>query len=608
MSNSDPEDNLGDSAPVDKTKRPAGELHGESALGQNQDQNAVQLETQIQAQIQAQAQAELRQNEFNQVAPSLDDPRVTREKLSFLTEKVETGIKTNLDLDSDADEKKSREFTVSAKGVKEGGKEGGKDKLDASANAGLFFPIGLRQHFQLRKADTGKDSLLNEQELKILKSHLDELILQTYIGDDARLTAGEKAALFQVQKNLSQTRSLGEALSNALHLARLLQHLRYIEEAKKATSFALGIDPDNHLGKQLFKELERVHPTDLGTTAALATFNPISKEKLKTRIINLSGGSVTVIGDLLIDRLLEGKPERISREAPVLILEHVSTEHIPGGAANTAHNVTAIGGKCHAIGICGKDEFTEKLGECLENYGITHDLVQDESRPTTVKTRIISKSHSLMQQLLRIDRISHEPISKEVEKQLIDKVNALSPKENHALVLSDYKAGVITDGVIEAVKNLAKTHNLLVIVDAQGDFQRFQDCTLMTPNQPDAEAYARVSIADSTSLAKLGEILLAKSGVKNLLVTRGGEGMVLFQKGKPMFELPAFNRSDVFDVTGAGDTVVATMALALTTGATMEEAMALGNLAASIVVRKPGTAVTSQREMLEHLDKLNLPD
>jgi rfaE bifunctional protein kinase chain/domain len=146
----------------------------------------------------------------------------------------------------------------------------------------------------------------------------------------------------------------------------------------------------------------------------------------------------------------------------------------------------------------------------------------------------------------------------------------------------------------------------MVIVDAQNSFERFGNCTLMTPNQPDAEAASGIKITSRESLKQLGDVLLNKSGVKALLVTRGGDGMVLFERGKPMVELPAFNRSEVFDVTGAGDTVVATMALALTSGASMPEAMALGNLAASIVVRKPGTEVTSQKEMLQHLEQLNL--
>ncbi len=519
------------------------------------------------------------------------------EKRAFLTRKIETGgLSRHIEPEKKDEIRTRKEFTLA----------GNDSDLNPSANPGLFFPIGLRQHFQLRKSEfecEKKDLRLNN-----LKPQITDLILETHITDDDKLTSAERAGLARARENLTNSLSPGDALSNALHLARLYQHLRYIEEAKKSTLFALGIDPDNQLGKQLFKELERVHPTDLGVKSTVPMMSPLSRNRLKTRIINLSGGSVTVVGDLLIDRLLEGKPERISREAPVLILEHVSTEHIPGGAANTAHNVTALGGKCHAIGICGEDGFADSLAKCLEAHGITHDLVKDKTRPTTVKTRIISKSHSLMQQLLRIDRISHEPISRESEAALIEKINNAQNVETHAVILSDYKAGVITDGVIAAVKKMAREKDLMVIVDAQGDFQRFQDCTLMTPNQPDAEAYAQMEINSKESLQKLGEILLDKSGVKALLVTRGGEGMVLFQKGKPMFEIPAFNRSEVFDVTGAGDTVVATMALALTSGASMEEAMALGNLAASIVVRKPGTAVTNQKEMLEHLEKLNLPD
>ncbi|MBI5172620.1 MAG: bifunctional ADP-heptose synthase [Candidatus Obscuribacter sp.] len=519
------------------------------------------------------------------------------EKRAFLTRKIETGgLSRHIEPEKKDEIRTRKEFTLA----------GNDSDLNPSANPGLFFPIGLRQHFQLRKSEFEGEK--SELRLNNLKPQITDLILETHITDDDKLTSAERAGLARARENLSNSLSPADALSNALHLARLYQHLRYIEEAKKSTLFALGIDPDNQLGKQLFKELERVHPTDLGVKSAVPMMSPLSRNRLKTRIINLSGGAVTVVGDLLIDRLLEGKPERISREAPVLILEHVSTEHIPGGAANTAHNVTALGGKCHAIGICGEDGFADSLAKCLEAHGITHDLVKDKTRPTTVKTRIISKSHSLMQQLLRIDRISHEPISRESEAALIEKINNAQNVETHAIILSDYKAGVITDGVIAAVKKMAKEKDLMVIVDAQGDFQRFQDCTLMTPNQPDAEAYAQMEINSREALEKLGEILLNKSGVKALLVTRGGEGMVLFQKGKPMFEIPAFNRSEVFDVTGAGDTVVATMALALTSGASMEEAMALGNLAASIVVRKPGTAVTSQKEMLEHLEKLNLPD
>jgi D-glycero-beta-D-manno-heptose-7-phosphate kinase len=353
--------------------------------------------------------------------------------------------------------------------------------------------------------------------------------------------------------------------------------------------------------------LERVHPVDIGIRQNVPQSHILTKSGLKNRILNLSGGKVCVVGDLLIDELIEGRPERISREAPVLILEHVDDVLIPGGAANTAHNVSALNGKCHAIGVCGRDHYALKLAKLLEDHGITHALVEDETRPTTIKTRIVSKSHALMQQLLRIDRISHQKVSSEIEARLIESIERAS-ETYHAIILSDYKSGVITDGVITAVRKCAEQRNTMVIVDAQGSFERFPGCTLMTPNQPDAEAAAGFKVTSKESLQRLGEVLLARSSVKALLVTRGGDGMVLFEQGKPMFELPAFNRSEVFDVTGAGDTVVATMALALTSGATLPEAMALGNLAASIVVRKPGTEVTSQKEMLEHLELLHLPD
>jgi rfaE bifunctional protein kinase chain/domain len=314
-----------------------------------------------------------------------------------------------------------------------------------------------------------------------------------------------------------------------------------------------------------------------------------------------------VLGDLLIDELIEGKPVRISREAPVLILEHADTELICGGAANTAHNITALGGTCHAIGICGKDEYAPKLAHILETSGVTHSLIEDDTRPTTVKTRILSKNHKQLQQLLRLDRISHQPTTQKISEALVKSLQAVS-KDSQAVILSDYRSGVITDLVIESCRELAKNSNIMVIVDAQEGFDRFKGFTLMTPNQPDTEQAVGFQIENKEDLHRAGEQILSSTGIQALLVTRGAEGMVLFQKDQEMIELPAFNRSDVFDVTGAGDTVVATMCLSLVSGASFVEAMALGNLAAGIVVRKSGTAVTSQRELLQNLELLEIPE
>lgn len=482
----------------------------------------------------------------------------------------------------------------------------GTKDIQIPSKANSFAPGGA-QFLQMRKSEFAKP---DEKPVSELKVAVDNFLKNTTHKEDKSLTAAEILELEQTRLAIENAANTEDLLSNTLHLARLYQHLRYIDEAKQAVEFSLGIDPEHMLGKQVFSELERMHPADMGSTTISTPYTvtpPLTKSALRKRIQSLSGGRVIVIGDLLIDELLEGKPERISREAPVLILEHVDTELIPGGAANTAHNISALGGICHAIGVCGNDEYANKLAAVLEGCGITHALVKDPTRPTTVKTRIVSKSHSLMQQLLRLDRISHEPLSKEIENQLVTKLrNATTGYK--AIVLSDYRAGVISESVIQACRDEAKKTDILVIVDAQGDFSRFKDVTLMTPNQPDTEKAVGYSLNNREDLRRAGDEILKETNATSLLVTRGPHGMALFQKGKEMVEIPVFNRSDVFDVTGAGDTVVATMALALVSGSTYVEAMALGNLAAGIVVRKSGTAVTSQKEMIENLDRLNLPE
>jgi len=378
------------------------------------------------------------------------------------------------------------------------------------------------------------------------------------------------------------------------------------ETIRKATELELSMLPSADNQKSLFQKVEQTKTADSGGYTISREQVTLSIERLKQCIQKFSGGKILVLGDLLIDELLEGRPERISREAPVLILEHVDTVLIPGGAANTAHNVTALGGQCHAIGVVGQDEYADKLINLLDKYGIKHSLVVDPSRPTTVKTRILSKSHSLLQQLLRLDRISRNSIDKGIEALLIENLENIS-KQYPVLILSDYRAGLITDEIIHACKKLAARQDLMLIVDAQDQFERFQNATLLTPNQPDTEKAVGYKITNQSELIQAGEDILLLTGAQSVLVTRGQEGMSLFRRGIESFHLPAFNRSEVFDVSGAGDTVVATIALALSTGASFPEAIALGNIAASIVVTKPGTAVTSQKEMLDLLPFIELP-
>ncbi len=378
-----------------------------------------------------------------------------------------------------------------------------------------------------------------------------------------------------------------------------------VENIRKATEFELSMLPSADSPKSLFGKLEQSKTTDFGGVSFSKDTLTLSIDRLKHCIEQFSRGRILVLGDLLIDELLEGKAERISREAPVLILEHVDTVLIPGGAANAAHNVAALGGQCHAVGIVGEDDYATKLMNILDKYGIKHSLIVDPSRKTTVKTRILSKSHSLLQQLLRLDRISREPINSGIETLVVANLENIA-KDYPVLILSDYRAGLITDGVIHACKKIAAKQDLMLIVDAQDQFERFQNAKLLTPNQPDTEKAVGYKINNQSELLQAGEDMLLLTGAQAVLITRGPEGMSLFQRGIAPIHLPAFNRSEVFDVSGAGDTVVATIALALSTGATFAEAIALGNIAASIVVTKPGTAVTSQKEMLDLLPSINL--
>jgi len=474
--------------------------------------------------------------------------------------------------------------------------------LDQHANMGLSIPLGLRQHFQLRGVDA--KAMEDQKALEELKLRLEGLKGNS-VNNELIITEEKRKPLEEAIQAAQRSLTVPELVSNTLHLARMLEELGYIEDARKAIGVAASADPKNKLANQMLTELEKVHPQDIAYVPITSPAPELTKANLAKRIFNLSKGRIVVVGDLLIDELLEGKPTRISREAPVLILEHADTEHIPGGAANTAHNITAFGATCHAIGVCGDDDYSDKLALMLERHNITHDLIKDPSRPTTVKTRILSKSHSLMQQLLRLDRISHERISDNIARSLAEKIEQTAG-EYSAIILSDYKAGAIVDTVVEACRKVAADRKIMLIVDAQNNFQRFSGCTLITPNQPDSEEAVGYKIDSAQSLEKAGADLLAQSRAEAVLLTRGSHGMSLFRKHDSMVELPPFNKSEVFDVTGAGDTVVATMALALVTGASFVEAMALGNLAAGIVVKKVGTAVTSQKEMLDTLETISM--
>ena len=331
------------------------------------------------------------------------------------------------------------------------------------------------------------------------------------------------------------------------------------------------------------------------------------KSALQSIIGRLGEGRVLVVGDLVIDEMVYGHTDRLSREAPVLILRHKESKILLGAAGNAAHNVAKLDAKRTAVvGVAGKDYYCSLLIDALQRDGIdASGLIQDEERPTSTKTRVSGiANHSITQQVVRIDRESHAPVNVKVEAQLLETLTRMAP-EFDAILLSEYGLGIFTPAVIAHCTALAKKHKLVLAVDSQQDLGAFQGATILTPNQPEAEKNVGYDLDSPAKVRQAGADLLAKTNGENVLVTLGGSGMGLFEKNGAVHTIPVFNKSEVFDVTGAGDTVIGTLTLALTAGASIVEAAVLGNLAASIVVKRFGAATTNQAELLAALDKLD---
>ena len=332
----------------------------------------------------------------------------------------------------------------------------------------------------------------------------------------------------------------------------------------------------------------------------------LDKQELRQCINKLNSAKVLVVGDLALDEMIYGDAERISREAPVLILQHTKTKLILGGASNAAHNVATLnGGKVGVIGVIGKDYHAGLLSNAFNQAGIDcSKTVEDETRKTIVKTRISgSITTSITQQIVRIDRQSKGPISSETEEKIIENVKSELPKYD-AVVLSDYHIGNLTPKVIKETIDCANKLNKLVIVDAQKDLFDYKNITSMTPNLPDTEKSVGFFIKNEDDLKKAGEILLKETKAKAVLITCGADGMFVAEPDNKYTKIPVFNKSEVFDVTGAGDTVTAVYSLALSCGISPVNSAIIGNLAASIVVRQFGCATTTINDLLQALDQL----
>ncbi len=305
-----------------------------------------------------------------------------------------------------------------------------------------------------------------------------------------------------------------------------------------------------------------------------------------------------VIGDLMIDRFVWGEVTRISPEAPVPIVRQSRESSCLGGAGNVARNLAALGAHPVPIGLRGDDRDGELLEEMLRDGGLSTDgIVPVAARPTTVKTRIIARH----QQVVRVDRESDDPPLPAIDRELERRTRLLLDRAQ-ALIVSDYDKGAISRGLLEAILPEAARRNLPVVIDPKVRlFQYYRPATVVTPNAREAMEAAGHPARSSEDFEAVGRRLLEMLGSPYLLLTLGERGMLLQRRGGPSLTIPAAAR-EVFDVTGAGDTVVATLALALVAGATMEEAAVLANRAAGIVVGKLGTATVSREELLEAVE------
>lgn len=330
------------------------------------------------------------------------------------------------------------------------------------------------------------------------------------------------------------------------------------------------------------------------------------REKLISYVKKLSVPSVLVIGDLALDEMIYGDTERVSREAPVLILQHTHTNHILGAASNAANNASVLNsGKVGVIGVVGDDYHAQQLISTFKNAKVdTRFLVKDRKRKTITKTRISgSCSQSITQQIVRIDRQTNEFISEETEKKVIANMEKAIPHYD-AVILSDYHIGSLSKKVIDKAIEIANKYGKTIVADAQKDLDKYKNVTSMTPNLPDAQKFVGFFVKDDETLHKAGKTLLEVSDAKAILITCGSDGVVVFNSNGAITKIPVFNKSEVFDVTGAGDTVTAVYTMALAVGAEPEYAAVIGNIAAGIVVKRFGCATVTIDEILSEIERL----
>jgi D-glycero-beta-D-manno-heptose-7-phosphate kinase len=320
----------------------------------------------------------------------------------------------------------------------------------------------------------------------------------------------------------------------------------------------------------------------------------------KTLVANLAGRRVLVVGDMTLDAYLYGRATRLSREAPVPVLERTGHENIPGAAANPARNIAALGSHAVLVGVVGDDTAGEQLrAACMDNGLSTEGLIAVAGRPTTTKTRIMAhEKPRLPQQVARLDCVDRSPLAPSDEQRILTMLAAHIPHVD-AVLCSDYQLGLLSPTVVDTARTLCQQHGVLLTVDTQGSASLYYDVDLFRCNNVEAAAALGSPLREESDfhagLARLRSRLRAKL----VIVTRGPDGLSLLGKGVGYTHLPAVNVSEVYDTTGAGDTFIAVATLAMVAGLEPLAVAHLANTAAALTVRKFGNAVVAPAELAQ---------
>lgn len=332
----------------------------------------------------------------------------------------------------------------------------------------------------------------------------------------------------------------------------------------------------------------------------------MNRDQLKKLFSRFGQQSILVVGDVMLDQFLWGKVSRISPEAPVPVVEVTRDSFFPGGAANVARNLRALGAPVKVLGVLGDDHAGAELRDLLEQQGVdTYGLIADPNRPTTLKTRIVAHH----QQVVRFDRESTGKLSSLIERQVLEYFASHVP-DIAAVIFEDYGKGVLSQRLLDKMQHLAHRQKKIMSADPNSrHVLRYVGLTAVTPNRAEAFAAAGLSYIEPADevlrdepLMNVGRTLLRKWKPRNLLVTLGEHGMCLFRPGQKPHHIPTVAQ-EVFDVSGAGDTVIATLTLALAAGANPVQAAEISNHAAGIVVGKVGTATCSPEELIESFSR-----